>query len=167
MKCRPLYLLWHFFCYYYTGDLSFIVFRIKEKIYVADVIYFFCFWQTLFSFFEEYCWRFPPIPSIISCLTSLLKCCQWKNALYSYIISPIARVPAETCSFLVFPLLVRLPCLTVHFSGCPTEYGGVWLGSRSLWAVGRHPLWLPAWLMSLCLVFGVILNCCGAVSHEP
>lgn len=80
---------------------------------------------------------------------------------YSRIILPICGVPAETCSFLVFPLLVHLSCVTVYCSGCPAVHGGVWLGSRFLRAFGRHPLWLPARLMSLCLVLGVILNYCG------
>lgn len=90
--------------------------------------------------------------------------CIWSfvyNNHYSGIILPICGVPAETCSFLVFPLLVRLSCVTVYGRGCPAVHGGVWLGSRFLRALGRHPLWLPARLMSPCLVLGVILNCCG------
>lgn len=85
----------------------------------------------------------------------------YKKTLYSRIILPICGVPAETCSFLVFPLLVHLSCVTVYCSGCPAAHGGVWLGSWFLRLLGRHPLWLPAWLMSPCLVFGVILNYCG------
>lgn len=86
----------------------------------------------------------------------------YKKTLYSRI---ICGVPAETCSFLVFPPLVHLSCVTVYCSGCPAAHGGVWLGSWSLWPLGRHPLWLPAWLMSPCLVFGVILNYCGTEFH--
>lgn len=58
-----------------------------------------------------------------------------------------------------FPFIVHLPCVMVHFSGCPAEHWVVWSGSDSLWPVGRHPLRLPAWLTSPRLLFAVILNC--------
>lgn len=121
---------------------------------------------TVFTFLENTIRDFPlachhlVLKQFVEMLTGVWQ--VRKKTLYFGIILPICGVPAETCSFLVFPLLVRLSCLTVHISGCPTAYGGVWLGSRFLWPLGRHPLWLPAWLMSLCLVFGVILNYCGA-----
>lgn len=63
--------------------------------------------------------------------------------------------------FFSVSLLVHLSCVTVYCSRCPAVHGGVWLGSRFLRALGRHPLWLPARLMSPCLVLGVILNYCG------
>lgn len=77
-------------------------------------------------------------------------------------------VPVETWSFFWCFLYLDLSCLTVHSSGCPAVYWGVWLASWFLWLCSRHPPWLPAWLMSLCLAVGVIMNYCGArVSHEP
>lgn len=89
---------------------------------------------------------------------------EWKkkNLLYQNNWTQFVGFQRKPVLFLAFPPLAHLSCLTVHFSGCPSVYGGVWLASRFLWPLSRHPPWLPAWLMSLRLVFGVIVNYCGA-----
>lgn len=71
-----------------------------------------------------------------------------KKSLYSQIITNFSfsgnLFSYFSFLFEAFPACVHLSCLTVYYSSCPMLYRGVWLASRFLWTLHRHPPRLPA-----------------------